>query len=98
MAKAKSSSSKRKAKEPIVEIEGVEEMPASNEEAKSDTPVPNVQYSGDPKYPAPPKQVRIGMKVIQLPDAEMQRQGFYSPFAEKLARTIKAYKLIQPKG
>jgi hypothetical protein len=105
MAKAKSSSkkssSKRPAKEPIVEVEAVEPTEAVTFEAPEMPPIdptPNLQYTADPDYPEPPSRVRIGMKVIELPEAAKQREGFYSEHARKLSRTIKAYKEIQPKG
>lgn len=90
MAKGKSTkaaSAKKAAKEPIIEEEPIIE-----------TPLPNLRYTSDESFPEPPRQVRIGMKVFQLPDAATQREGFYHEHAQKLARTIKAYKLIQPKG
>ncbi len=58
----------------------------------------NVRYSHDPKYKEPPRQVRLGITVIDLPDAETQRQGFYSAHAKRLAKNTKQYKLIVKKG
>lgn len=114
MAKAKStksSSSKSAVKKPAAKKAPVkkaevkaEQPPVSQPVEQAEIPVappepaPNLKYSSDEKFQEPPRRVRIGMKVIELPEAEVQRAGFYSPHAEKLARTIKAYKLIQPKG
>lgn len=92
---------KRPPKEPIVEIPEVtveEEAPKELAAESPPSPEPNIQYSIDPKYPEPPRRVRIGMKVYDLPEPDIQRAGFYSEDAKKLAQTIKAYKLIQPKG
>lgn len=101
MAKAKStkpaSAKKPKAKEPIVEIDNVIEQ-TQEPVVENPLPAPNLRYTSDESFPEPPRQVRIGMKVFELPDAATQREGFYHEHAQKLARTIKAYKLIQPKG
>jgi hypothetical protein len=108
MAKAKapakkSSSSKRK-KEPIVEIDHVEaaesvtfEAPeiASHEEPKSDTPPEfpaNVIWRG---HKDPPATVKIGRDTFDLPSVEVQRQGFYHSEAFRLVRQFK-YKYFNP--
>ena len=109
MAKAKTasakkaSSSKRKAKEPIVEIDGVElaENAASNEEPKSATPpeppavaepAANVIWRGEKD---PPQTVKIGRDTFELPSVETQRKGFYHDQAFRLVRQFK-YKYFNP--
>jgi hypothetical protein len=103
MAKAKSPSkkttTKRKAKEPIVEVEHIEpaedvtfeapEMPAE--------PAPNVIWRGDKE---PSEKPQIGMDTFNLPNAEIQREGFYlEPWqARRLVIGIPGYKHLKPKG
>lgn len=57
---------------------------------------PNVIWAD--KQKEPPAQVRIGMTPVPLPDAPTQKEGFHSPFARRLVRSIKGYKEIVKKG
>jgi hypothetical protein len=96
--KAAAKSSKKPKKEPIVELPEVEEQPAAETEtAMVDRPAPNIRFTSDPAK-TPPKSVRIGMKVYELPDAETQRAGFFHSDAAKLIRTIKDFKEPKAKG
>jgi hypothetical protein len=101
-AASKKSSSKRKAKEPIVEIDGIEiaDNSASNERSEPATPAepaPNIVWRGEKEPPAAPK---IGMNVLSVPDADLQRAGFYlEPWqARRLVIAIPGYKFLKPKG
>jgi hypothetical protein len=101
MAKAKStpakksSSSKRKAKEPIVEVEHIEPAEDVTFEAPQPPadPAPNVIWRSDKDpYPSP---LRIGAETIELPSAESQRKGFYHEKARRLVRQF-GFKYFNP--
>jgi hypothetical protein len=94
-APAKKSSSKRKAKEPIVEIEAMEptEDVTFNAPEGLTEPEPNVIWRKD-KEP-PPSPLKIGADLIELPDAETQRAGFYHAHARRLVRQF-GYKFFNP--
>lgn len=107
MAKAKSTKAlaikKPKAKEPFVEVDGVSEQ--LEPVVETQLPPPNVIWSsekkedGSFKFGNPPASpVRIGPDAIEVPDAETQLKGFYSPSARRLVRQINGYKFFQPKG
>jgi hypothetical protein len=73
---------------------------------KEDEGVQNAQPEANPpntiwadKEKEPPKSpVMIGITRIEVPDAESQKAGFYSPFSTRLVRSINGYKFFKPLG
>lgn len=79
------------------------DLDASNEEAKSNTDEKPVSKSSPPpnviwRSKKEPPQVRIGDRVLDMPSAEIQREGFYHPEAGNIRRAHTNYKLIKSKG
>jgi len=50
-----------------------------------------VRYSGKGE---PPRQIKIGMTVIPLPDPETQRKGFPTEHARALVSCVRGYKYL----
>jgi hypothetical protein len=89
----------------ITEAESVVDSAASVEVPKEATPQPNVIWSsekdadGNPRFGNPPSSpVKIGFDFIEVPDADTQQKGFYSPHARRLVRSVNGFKFLQPKG
>lgn len=99
---AKTAKKKSTAMKPV--RKPVADKAASNEEPKQATeeqpvaapqPPPNVIWRGEKE---PPPSVRVGMRVIELPTAALQRKGFYHPEAGTLTRISASFKILKPKG
>lgn len=60
---------------------------------------PRIAFSSNAeKYGQPPAEVRIGMKLIELPDAATQLAGFEHEDADLLVRAVRGFKYATRKG
>lgn len=98
MPKAKKSASMKPVADNEASTEEPKEATASNDKPKSNTAKKarenNIIWRGKEDPPT----VRIGSRVLHLPNADEQRAGFYHAEAGNIRRAHSNYKLLKPKG
>lgn len=91
----------RKKKEPIVEIEKIEDAEIIVPEVPDieTRPGRKIVFSSDrEKFGDPPATVQIGLLKIDMPPAEEQLAGFEHEFASEIRKSVRGFKWAQAKG